>query len=304
MAVKRKTEEGTSGSGDRDEKKTKVCGTSSSSSSGRFTGKTIVITGAGGNFGRAGAEFFASEGCNIVAVDAAAAPLEETRKLVDKAVGEEGRIITVLVDVTKEDEVQKIVTQAKESFGGIDLLWNNAGYQGAIKPLLEYPVADFQRVMDINVVGMFSVLKAVAAAMKEGGNGGVICNTASVAGLRGTPAMVAYASSKAAVICMTVSAAKDLAPFDIRVNSISPALIGPGFMWDRQNELHAQSGSPYFPSDPEAVAKSKVAGVPLKRLGSIQEVIKSVAYLLSDDSSYSTATNLVVDGGLAGGIKA
>merc|ERR1719217_169270 len=143
----------------------------------------------------------------------------------------------------------------------------------------------------------------VSRSMSKTG-GGVIVNTASVAALRGTPAMPAYVASKAAVIALTMSAAKDLAPFDIRVNSISPALIGPGFMWDRQNELHAQSGSPYFPSDPEAVAKSKVAGVPLKRLGSIQEVIKSVAYLLSDDSSYSPATNLVVDGGLAGGIKA
>merc|ERR1712146_382375 len=116
-----------------------------------------------------------------------------------------------------------------------------------------------------------------------GNGGGVICNTASVAGLRGTPAMVAYASSKAAVIAMTVSTAKDLAPFNIRVNSISPALIGPGFMWDRQNEL---------------------GGVPMKRLGTTEEVVKSVMYLLSDDSSYTTATNLVVDGGMAGGLKA
>ena len=169
--------------------------------------------------------------------------------------------------------------------------------------MLEYSVEDFQRVMDINVVGMFSVMKAVGGAMKEAG-GGVICDTASVAGLRGTPAMIAYASSKAAVICMSVSAAKDLAPYNIRVNAISPALIGPGFMWDRQNQLHAASGSPYFASNADVVAANKVAGVPLKRLGSIDEVVKSVAYLLSDDSSYCTATNLVVDGGMAGGLKA
>ena len=131
-----------------------------------------------------------------------------------------------------------------------------------------------------------------------------IVNTASVAALRGTPAMVAYSSSKAAILAMTVSSAKDLAPHGIRVNSISPALIGPGFMWTRQNELHAASGSPYFPSDPEQVAQAKIGGVPMKRLGSIDEVIKSVAYLLSDDSSYTTGTNLVVDGGLSAGLKA
>lgn len=130
-----------------------------------------------------------------------------------------------------------------------------------------------------------------------------IVNTASVAAMRGTPAMIAYASSKAAILAMTVSAAKDLGPNGIRVNAISPALIGPGFMWDRQNELHAKSGSPYFATDPDVVAKSKVNSVPMKRLGSIEEVVKSVAYLLSDDSSYTTAFNLVVDGGMSGGLR-
>lgn len=115
--------------------------------------------------------------------------------------------------------------------------------------------------------------------------------------------MVAYSSSKAAILAMTVSSAKDLAPYGIRVNAISPALIGPGYMWDRQNELHAKSGSPYFASDPDEVAKGKISGVPMKRLGTIEEVVKSVAYLLSDDSSYTTAFNLVVDGGMSGGLR-
>eukprot|EP00980_Cylindrotheca_fusiformis_P028562 scaffold22611_cov153-Cylindrotheca_fusiformis.AAC.2 len=102
---------------------------------------------------------------------------------------------------------------------------------------------------------------------------------------------------------MTVSTSKDLAPYNIRVNAISPALIGPGFMWDRQNEMHAASGSPYYATNPEAVAKAKVDGVPLKRLGSITEVVQSVAFLLSDQSSYTTGTNLVVDGGMSSGLK-
>jgi NAD(P)-dependent dehydrogenase (short-subunit alcohol dehydrogenase family) len=130
-----------------------------------------------------------------------------------------------------------------------------------------------------------------------------IVNTSSVAGLRGTPAMVAYASSKAAVLAMTVSTSKDLAPYGIRVNAVSPALIGPGFMWDRQNELHAKSGSPFFATDPEVVAKNKVNSVPMKRLGSTKEVIQSVAFLLSDHSSYTTGTNLVIDGGMSAGLK-
>lgn len=148
------------------------------------------------------------------------------------------------------------------------------------------------------MVGAFRVLKAVAASMRKTG-GGVIVNTASVAGLRGTPTMPAYVASKAAIMALTMSVAKDLAPHGIRVNAISPALIGPGFMWDRQNQMHAETGSPYFARDAETVAKNKVGGVPMKRLGSIDEVIKAVAFLLSDESSYCTGTNLIVDGGMA-----
>lgn len=153
---------------------------------------------------------------------------------------------------------------------------------------------------------MFIVLQACARHMAKNADGAEysIVNTASVAGMRGTPAMVAYASSKAAVLAMTICASKDLAPNKIRVNAVSPALIGPGMMWERQNKLHAESGSPYFDRDPEKVAQNKINGVPLKRLGSAEEVVKVVAFLISDDSSYMTGTNMVVDGGMASGIRA
>lgn len=162
--------------------------------------------------------------------------------------------------------------------------------------------------MNINVTGMFTVLQSVSKRMAEAYSHDnskrfAIVQTASVAGLRGTPAMVAYSASKAAVIAMTVSCSKDLAPHGIRVNAISPALIGPGYMWDRQNELHASSGSPYFDRDPNTVAKNKIDSVPMKRLGTTEEVIKSVAFLLSEDSSYTNGFNLVIDGGLSSGMK-
>ena len=269
----------------------------------RFQGKTIVITGAGGNFGREGCLYFARRGAKVAALDRVQRSLEETVKHVKEQLGDENdSIMHAVCDVTSVSEVQEAVDQAVSAFGSIDLLWNNAGYQGQIKPTLEYDPSDFAMVMNVNVTGMFVVLQAVAKHMakrrsSQENPGYSIVNTSSVAGLRGTPAMVAYASSKAAVLAMTVSASKDLAPLGIRVNCVSPALIGPGFMWDRQNELHAKSGSPYFASDPEVVANAKVQSVPMKRLGSIEEVIKSVAFLLSDDASYTTGTNLVVDGG-------
>ena len=111
--------------------------------------------------------------------------------------------------------------------------------------------------------------------------------------------MPAYVASKAALLALTMTVAKDLAPDNIRVNAVSPALIGPGFMWDRQNELHATSGSPYFAKDPTTVGKNKLGGVPMKRLGSIDEVVSAVAFLLSEDGGYCCGTNIIIDGGLA-----
>lgn len=223
-------------------------------------------------------------------------------------------IMALQCDVTDEFSVKECMETAVQHFGSIDLVWNNAGYQGDIKPTLDYQVSDFDKVMRINVTGMFTVLQAASRHMvtqnKALINAGKIpkrysiVNTASVAGLRGTPAMVAYASSKAAVLAMTVSTSKDLAPYSIRVNAVSPALIGPGYMWTRQNELHAASGSPYFSDDPDEVARNKVNSVPMKRLGSVEEVLHTVAFLLSDDSSYTTGSNLVVDGGMSAGLKA
>jgi NAD(P)-dependent dehydrogenase (short-subunit alcohol dehydrogenase family) len=275
----------------------------------RFQDKVIVITGAGGNFGRDGCLYFASRGAKVVGMDLNPDALEETKVLVLEKCPSSAQIFVITCNVTDTASVQIAVDAAVQQFGRIDLLWNNAGYQGHITPTLDYDPSDFAKVMDINVTGMFIVLQTVAKQMVKQGTVSAdgkfysMVNTSSVAGLRGTPAMVAYASSKAAVLAMTVSTSKDLAPHGIRVNAISPALIGPGFMWDRQNELHAKSGSPYFASDPEMVAQNKVNGVPMKRLGSVEEVIHSVAFLLSDDSSYTTGTNLVVDGGMSSGLR-
>lgn len=270
-----------------------------------FSGKTIIITGAGGNFGREGCIYFGKLGANIAAFDLNAATLEETAQMVKQS-SPDAKVLCLTCNVTDPASVQEAVDAVAQEYGSVDLLWNNAGYQGQIKPTLEYDASDFATVMNINVTGMFIVLQAVAKKMESQGKKETtysIVNTSSVAGLRGTPAMVAYASSKAAVLAMTVSTSKDLAPYGIRVNAISPALIGPGFMWDRQNEMHAASGSPYFATDPEVVASSKIASVPLKRLGTIQEVVQSVAFLLSDQSSYTTGTNLVVDGGMSSGLR-
>lgn len=288
------------------------------SNDNRFNNRVTIITGAGGNFGREGCLYFALRGAKVVALDSNAIALKETMDFVKEQCSTaknsiEASIISFECDVTKPASVEAAVEGVYQKWGFPHLLWNNAGYQGKIQPTLDYSIEDFATVMNVNVTGMFTVLQIVskrmakaAEAAKEAGNGVdhkfSIVNTASVAAMRGTPAMVAYSSSKAAVLAMTVATAKDLAPYGIRVNAISPALIGPGFMWTRQNELHAKSNSPYFSTDPEKVAAGKINSVPMKRLGTVHEVVKSVAYLLSDDSSYTNAFNLVVDGGLSGGL--
>ena len=263
--------------------------TSSAQQRRRFEGKTIVITGGGGTFGRVGARYFADQGAKVVLVDVNQAAL-------DSVANDVNGITTCACDVRDAEQVQAVVDAA----GPIHLLWNNAGYQGAMKPLLEYPADDVQLVMDINVVGAFRVLQACAKNMAAHG-GGAIVQTGSVAGLRGTPTMGAYVASKAAIHGLTMTASKDLAPHRIRVNTVMPALIGPssGFMWRRQNELHAASGSPYFDRDASVVAAKKIGGVPLKRLGEVEEVVEAVAFLLSDESAYITGTSLVVAGGMA-----
>lgn len=269
----------------------------------QFSSKTVVITGAGGNFGQEGCLFFAKAGAKVAALDKDPRTLAETAEKVQTDYPKT-ELLTLECDVTSPESIADATSKIVKQFGSIDMVWNNAGYQGKISPTLEYDPSDFAIVMKINVTGMFIVLQACAKHMAKQGKGGSIVNTASVAGIRGTPAMVAYASSKAAVLAMTVSTSKDLAPYNIRVNAVSPALIGPGYMWQRQNELHAASGSPYFATDPEIVASNKINSVPMKRLGSVKEVINSVAFLLSDDASYTTGTNLVVDGGMSAGLKA
>lgn len=172
----------------------------------RFKGKRIVITGGGGFLGREGVCFFAARGAKIAALDKSMSALAETFEAVKKQTGVD--ITTVECDVTDASSVQTVVQVVAAQLGGIDMLWNNAGYQGQIKPTLEYDPADFATVMNINVTGMFIVLQAVGKVMAKQESGGTIVNTASVAGIGCTPAMVAYASSKAAVLAMTVSSAK------------------------------------------------------------------------------------------------
>ncbi|MBS3933544.1 MAG: SDR family oxidoreductase [Truepera sp.] len=258
-----------------------------------FTNRAIVITGGAGDIGKAVAHRFAASCANVVLTDIDEAKLAAV--VADLRAYRTG-IEAYTCDVTDSSQVEAMVAAAIARFGRIDYLFNNAGYQGLFVKTPDYPEDDFRKVIDINVVGVFNVLKAVSRHMREAG-GGVIVNTASYAGIIGPANMLAYGASKFAVIGITKTAAKDLAPYHIRVNAISPSLIGPGFMWTRQTELQAAADSQYFDRDPKVVEKHMIASVPLRRLGSLEEVANGVAFLLSDEASYITGMNLEITGG-------
>ena len=244
---------------------------------------TVLVTGAAGDIGTATAEVLAQRGHSLALADhpSTADRLDELCRRLDAE--------CVTFDVT--DEVS--VTSAVHGLGPLSGLVNNAGYQGVFTSVDRYPLDDARRVLEVNVLGVMTVLAAAGRTM----TGGSIVNIASMAGVSGAPNMPAYSASKAAVIGLTKAAAKDLAPRGIRVNAVSPAFIGPGRMWDTQVAQQAAAGSQYYAAEPDAVAEQMIGMVPMRRYGSVHEVASVVAFLLSDDASYVTGVNVEVAGG-------
>lgn len=259
-----------------------------------LNGKTLLVTGAGGDIGFATARVLGELDARIALLDISSEKVDLASRELEKA---SIQCLPIQCDITDPDAVENGLNAIEAELGPIDGLFNNVGYQGAFEPTHQYPLDDFKRVMDINVTGAFIVLKAVTARMVKNG-GGTVVNTASMAALGGPPNMLAYATSKAALLGMTQTAAKDLAPHNIRVNAISPAYMGPGFMWTRQVELQAAAGSQYFDSDPEVVEQQMIQSIPMRRYGSIEEIPGTVAFLLSDQSSYITGINIPIAGGI------
>ncbi|NNE74472.1 MAG: SDR family oxidoreductase [Acidimicrobiales bacterium] len=259
-----------------------------------FLGRTAIVTGAAGDIGGATAVRLAAAGARVVladvtdAVEVAAARCAEANATATP--------VTLVFDVTDADAVRSAFEDLAAQDVTADLLFNNAGYQGHFSNVVDYDITDFRRVLDINVTGVFLVLQSFARHLISAGRPGAIVNSASMAH-GGAPNMAAYSASKAAVIALTKTAAKDLAHHTIRVNSISPALIGPGEMWNRQVRLQATTPSQYFSDRPDEVAEQMIGTVPLRRYGSLDEVAAAVQFLLSDDASYITAFDIEVSGG-------
>lgn len=258
--------------------------------------EVVLITGAAGDIGFAAACALASPNRCLALADH---PVTADR-LADRANELRSRgfsAIEVPFDVCDRTDVSRALDGLHERVGTPTLLFNNAGVQGEFERVDKMATSDLERVLAVNVIGVFNVIAETSSRMIARRLGGSIVNTASMAGVSGAPNMAGYSASKAAVIALTKSSAKDLAPFSIRVNAISPAFIGPGAMWDRQVELQAIAGSQYFSTQPEEVARQMIGMIPMRRYGTLEEVASVVAFLLSPAASYLTGINIEVSGG-------
>jgi 2-dehydro-3-deoxy-L-rhamnonate dehydrogenase (NAD+) len=257
-----------------------------------------LITGAAGDIGFAAALKLAGRvRCLVLADHPTSAEKLAQRATQLRQAGHQ--VIESLFDVCDRFEVARAISEVEGLVGPPTLVFNNAGYQGSFARVDQMATADVERVLAVNVVGAFNVIAETSSRMIATEIDGAIVNSASMAGVGGAPNMAAYSASKAAVIALTKSSAKDLAPFEIRVNAISPAFIGPGQMWDRQVEMQAAAASQYFSTDPTEVAKQMIGMVPMRRFGSLEEVAAVVDFLLSPAASYLTGINVEIAGGSA-----
>jgi NAD(P)-dependent dehydrogenase (short-subunit alcohol dehydrogenase family) len=250
----------------------------------RLDGKVAVVTGAAGVIGTAAITLLAERGAKIVAVDRR----EQDLNAAVRELPASAEALVVAADVTQEDEVADYVRATTNRFGTIDVFYNNAGVEGEVKPITEYSLEAFRRVLDVNVVGVFLGLKHVLPVMLKQNKGSII-NTASIAGLMGSPHIAVYSASKHAVVGLTKSVAWECTGTDVRINCVCPGLID-------SRMLSAIFQGRFGGNAPPPLDKI-VERIPARRLGQASEVASIVAFLASDEASYVSGSAYTVDGG-------
>ena len=252
---------------------------------GQLEGKVALITGAGSGIGRAAAQRFAAEGCAVAVIDMAALAAEETA---GKIVADGGRAIACPANVTVDTEVRAAVARTVETFGSLDVLYNNAGVNssGSVADATE---EDWDRCFAVNVKGTFLCSRAAVEHLAASGSGAIV-NQASVAALVGVPNFAAYCAAKGAVVALTRSMAIDLAPRGIRVNVICPGTVFTPLM---EPMLRARGDG-----DMEIGLARTVVKYPIGRLGTPEEIASAALFLASAGASFLTGSILAADGGM------
>jgi NAD(P)-dependent dehydrogenase (short-subunit alcohol dehydrogenase family) len=244
----------------------------------QLNGKLVLVTGAGSGIGRAVALAAAREGARVVVSDIAVEGGEETVRAIGDAGGE--------ADVSSASEVESLVNEAVESYGRLDCAVNNAGIEGALAPTAEYPDETWNRVLGINLTGVFLCMKHEIPRMLETG-GGAIVNVASILGLVGFATAPAYTAAKHGVVGLTKVAALEYSALGVRVNALCPGFIETPMVMERGVEAGTH------PEVYQQIAELH----PIKRLGRPQEMANAAVWLCSDASSFVTGHALTADGG-------
>lgn len=250
---------------------------------GRLQGRTAVITGAGSGIGRAASLLFAREGARMVCVDRADS-VEETASMIGQA---GGKAVALKGDAGDEAFVKSFINRADTEFGGLDVVWANAGISGGWVPLAEQTPDYWAEILRVNLIGAFLAVKHASHLMIPAGKGSIIC-TASVAGIRSGAGGPAYSASKAGVISLVQTSANEFYGTGVRVNAIAPGLIETGMT------------KPIFDGARARGNEDKIGQLnPLTRYGMPDEIAHAGLFLASDDASYVNGQTLAVDGGLS-----